>query len=117
MGIDVRSSEDNARRAIVRVSPPVLLMLGQRTGTATQNAPIPAGSTLVKSWIDERGDLLMLVESDAFGMVAEGQRYPELVGIQLKAPANAGAVPTAFSTVARSRQETYASLDELDLRG
>ena len=66
----------------VRCSPEMMLYLvtpGERGRTLKAEDPkIPHGSRALRCGIDERGDLLLLIENEEFDMVEDGAKVPQL---------------------------------------
>lgn len=76
----------SGRRMVVRMNPDILLGLGKKDGIRTVGAPVPQDARVVNRMIDERGDLLLLVESEEFTETPEGKLYPTLDAVRFRSP-------------------------------
>jgi hypothetical protein len=76
------------RRQILRAAPETILHLGKLDGIRTVGQPIPQDARVVHRMIDQRGDLLLLVESESFADVPDGEFYSECLSIGFRNPAS-----------------------------
>lgn len=75
-----------ARRQILRINPDILLGIGKRDGIRTVGRAFPLDAVVVNRMIDERGDILLLVESGSYADVPDGQPYPDSDQIVFRNP-------------------------------
>jgi len=79
------------RCQLVKMNPDILIGLGKVEGITTVGTPIPNDARVVHRYIDERGDIVLTVESDAFPVVREGQWLLTIPGPAFRAPTYHGA--------------------------
>jgi hypothetical protein len=73
-------------RKLLRINPDVLLSLGMTEGIASVGAPFPRDARVVGRSIDDRGDLVLIVESASFPEVLEGSACPAMHGLSFRMP-------------------------------
>ena len=78
--------EPTRRLGSIRINPDSLLGLGKVHGVETVGTPIPPDARVIHRAIDERGDLVLVVESECYPECHEGSWPMPMPGLAFRRP-------------------------------
>lgn len=84
--VSMDPEELRSRRKIIRIDPDVLIGLGKKAGITTVGSPVPEDARVVHRHVDERGELVLIVESAEFPVVLEGSWIETMPGPAFRSP-------------------------------
>jgi hypothetical protein len=74
------------RRKVLKFCPEALIGLGMLDGIKTVGSQVPLDAKVVHRYIDERGDICLIIESESFPALPPGSFYPVMEGITFQSP-------------------------------